>query len=38
MKCDLMELLQIAADRKASDLHLSAGSGPLVRVNSDLVV
>lgn len=34
---DLKSLLQITFDRKASDLHLKAGSVPHVRVHGDLV-
>jgi len=31
------DLLRFAIERKASDLHLSAGEAPMVRINGDLV-
>jgi twitching motility protein PilT len=34
---DLNELLQIAKDRKASDLHITVGVPPQIRVNGELV-
>jgi twitching motility protein PilT len=34
---DLAELLTLVVNAKASDLHLSPGSPPLIRVNGDLV-
>jgi twitching motility protein PilT len=33
---DIFEILTTAKAQKASDLHLSAGSSPLIRVNGDL--
>jgi twitching motility protein PilT len=33
---DIFEILATAKAKKASDLHLSAGSPPLLRVNGDL--
>ena len=34
---DILEILALAKARKASDLHLSVGSPPLVRVNGELM-
>ncbi|MGB8829959.1 MAG: hypothetical protein WCC72_11150 [Dehalococcoidales bacterium] len=34
---DIFEVLATAKAKKASDLHLSAGSPPLVRVNGELM-
>jgi twitching motility protein PilT len=34
---DIFKLMTIAQDKNASDLHLSAGSPPLIRVNGDLM-
>jgi twitching motility protein PilT len=34
---DLNELLQIAKDRKASDLHITVGVPPQIRINGELV-
>ena len=33
---DIFQLLTIVKAREASDLHISAGSPPLIRVNGDL--
>jgi len=37
MYSDLKELLQLVADRNASDLHLTDGEPPILRVDGDLV-
>jgi twitching motility protein PilT len=37
MDLNLNELLQIAKDRKASDLHITVGVPPQLRINGDLV-
>ncbi len=34
---DIRTLLKIATEKKASDLHLTAGSVPVLRINGDLV-
>ncbi|MFH1479217.1 MAG: type IV pilus twitching motility protein PilT [Candidatus Omnitrophota bacterium] len=34
---DLKTFLKIAVERKASDLHITAGSSPIIRVNGSLV-
>ena len=34
---DIFEILATGKARKASDLHLSAGSPPLIRVNGELM-
>jgi twitching motility protein PilT len=34
---DIFEILATARAKKASDLHLSAGSSPLIRVNGELM-
>ena len=34
---DVFEILAVAKSKKASDLHLSAGSSPLIRVNGELM-
>lgn len=31
------DLLRFAIERKASDLHISAGEAPMVRINGDLL-
>ena len=36
MVLDAMSLLKIANERNASDLHLSVGKRPMIRVNGDL--
>lgn len=34
---EMQELLQLAVQRNASDLHLSAGSKPILRIDGDLI-
>jgi len=34
---EINELLKIATERKASDLHLKVGSHPVIRVNGKLI-
>ena len=34
---DIFEILAVAKSKKASDLHLSAGTSPLIRVNGELM-
>ena len=34
---DLRELLKIAVDRKASDLHIKVGSPPVIRIDNQLI-
>jgi twitching motility protein PilT len=36
-KMDVIELIQVAKSRLASDLHMSVGSPPMLRVHGDLV-
>jgi len=38
MSLDIMNLLKMATDRNASDLHISVGINPLLRINGELVV
>ena len=37
MPVTINELLKIAVDRKASDLHLKVGNHPIVRVDGHLI-
>lgn len=37
MDSDIMTLLKIANERNASDLHISVGTHPLIRINGELV-
>ena len=36
MDLDAMSLLRIAGERNASDLHVSVGTRPMIRVHGDL--
>lgn len=38
MSYDMIDLLKIAVDKNASDLHVSVGTSPSVRVNGDLAL
>ena len=37
MPCDLFALLKFAKDQGASDLHLSAGMPPILRIHGEMV-